>query len=74
MTSKYENHGSYDKNDGIYCPYEEKNGVSYYKTKEEATEAMERKMKSDPCVTDNQGELDLLDKTTRFGISGQVLP
>lgn len=43
-------HGSYDKNDGIYYTYEEKNGVSHYKTKEEATEAMERKMKSDPGV------------------------
>lgn len=51
MTSKYENHGSYDKNDGIYCPYEEKNGVSHYKTKEEAAEAMECKTKSDPSVT-----------------------
>lgn len=57
MTSKYENHGSYDKNDGIYYPYEEKNGVSHYKTKEEATEAMERKMKSDPGVTDKIKEI-----------------
>lgn len=46
MTGKYENHGSYDKNGGIYCPYDEKNGVSYYKTKEEAINAMERKMKN----------------------------
>ena len=74
MTSKYENHGSYDKNDGIYCPYEEKNVVSHYKTKEEATEAMERKMKSDPGSQIRSRRSDLLDKTTRFGISGQVLP
>lgn len=57
MTGKYENRGSYDKNDGIYCPYEAKNGVSHYKTKEEATEAMERKMKSDPGVTDKIKEI-----------------
>ena len=57
MADKHENHGSYNKNDTVYCPYGEKNGVSHYKTKEEATEAMERKMKSDPGVTDKIKEI-----------------
>lgn len=57
MTDKHKNHSSYDKNNGVYCPYGEKNGVSHYKTKEEAVEAMERKMKSDPGVTDKIKEI-----------------
>ena len=57
MTDKHKNHSSYDKNNGIYCPYEEKNGVSHYKTKEEAAEAMECKMKFDPGVTDKIKEI-----------------